>query len=460
MDSLILIVDDEKLIRWSIEERLKEKGLSTLSVANGTQAIKSMEKGGIDLVLLDYKLPDINGLEILTVISKKWPDVPVILMTAYSTVDRAVKAMKLGAFDYINKPFNMEEFLLIINKALETTNLKRQIKYLRSELEDKFGIEGIIGKSPEMEKIFKLIKKVSSSQATTVLLQGESGTGKDLVAKTIHYQSDRCGKPFMNITATALPENLLESELFGHEKGSFTDAKVRKHGLLEIAEGGTVFLDEIGDMPSSLQAKLLRFLEEKTFRRVGGTRDIRVDVRIIAATNKPLKKLVNNGEFRADLYYRLMVIPINLPPLRERGNDIKLLTTFYIDYFNKELKKNVLGFSDDAMELMLSYHWPGNVRELRNMIERAMLLSQSDWLEREDLFFEPDTDKPEKERTSGFFSSQPIPAEKKSLEEIEQKMILKALEKTGWNQSRAAKLLEMTRDQIRYRIKKFDLKEK
>jgi DNA-binding NtrC family response regulator len=451
----VLIVEDEKLIRWSLRERLEKEGYEVREAASGKEGLEKLNEGESDLVLLDYRLPDQDGIEVLKEISRTFPDTLVIMMTAYSTVDSAVEAMKLGAYDYINKPFNMDELVLTMEKALETTSLRREIRTLRKQQKERFGSKQIIGSSPEMLEIFDLIEKVSKSDSTTVLLQGESGTGKDLVAKYIHFKSMRAGKPFMTITCSALPENLLESELFGHEKGAFTDAKVQKTGLLELSDNGTVFMDEIGDLPLSLQAKLLRFMEEKAFKRVGGIRDYVVDVRIIAATNKDLEQEVKSERFRSDLYYRLMVVPIYLPPLKDRKGDIPQLVKLFIDGFNRDLKKSVRGATAEAMELLVNYQWPGNVRELRNIIERAILLGSGDEITPEDL---PSALRAggeeilDKEHTYLNLTKDGIDFSRLEKELVEQALLL-----VGGNQTKAAKLLGMNRDQIRYRIEKFGI---
>src|SRR5581483_8190988 len=304
------------------------------------------------------------------------PDALVILLTAVSNVETAVDAMKHGAYHYANKPFNLDEVAIVVAKALETTQLKREVRALRASQAQPYSLDRIIGESGAMAAIKPLLQKVAKSPASTILLTGESGTGKDLAAKVIHYNSDRSAKPFMNITCSALPDTLLESELFGHERGAFTGADRQKRGLLESAEGGTVFLDEIGEMAAVLQAKLLRFLEEKTFKRVGGNIDVKVDVRVIAATNRNLQEQVKEGKFREDLFYRLNVLPIMLPPLRERADDIPQLVNFYVDAYNTEFRKRVRGVEPAAMEALSRYPWPGNIRELRNVVERAMLLAE------------------------------------------------------------------------------------
>src|SRR5256885_1507759 len=371
----ILVVDDEQLIRWSLTERLKQENYRVVEAATAGAALERHAEG-VDLVLLDYRLPDGDGLSVLKQIKEADADTLVILLTAHSTIDTAVEAMKQGAYHYANKPFNLDEIALLVEKALETTRLRREVRALRASQAQPFSIDRIVGDSRAVKEAKALLLKVASSPASTVLLTGESGTGKDLAAKVLHYASDRASRPFVNITCSALPDTILESELFGHERGAFTDARAQKRWLLESADGGTVFLDEIGEMAAALQAKLLRFLEEKTFKRVGGVADIKVDVRVIAATNRTLEDEVKKGRFREDLYYRLNVLPIVLPPLRARAEDIPALVHFFVDAFNVEFKKRVRGVTDDAMRRLQTYGWPGNIPELRNAVEPAMLLAE------------------------------------------------------------------------------------
>src|SRR5438128_2906671 len=357
----ILVVDDEDLIRWSLTERLKADGYNVVEAATAAAALARSAEG-VDLVLLDYRLPDGDGLSVLKKIKERTPDTLVILLTAYSNIDTAVEAMKQGAYHYANKPFNLDEIALLVEKALETTHLRREVRALRASQAQPYSFDRIVGQSPALQAVKGLLAKVAASPASTVLLTGESGTGKDLAAKVLHYNSSRASKPFMNITCSALPETLLESELFGHERGAFTGADRQKHGLLESADGGTVFLDEIGEMVPGLQAKMLRFLEEKSFKRVGGSADLHVDVRVVAATNRTLATEVREGRFREDLYYRLNVLPIELPPLRARPDDVALLVNYYVDTFNTEFRKRVRGAEPAAMAALKAYGWPGNVR--------------------------------------------------------------------------------------------------
>ena len=443
----ILVIDDEQLIRKAIGRRLSADGHHVLEADDGRTAIERAA-GGFDLAILDYRLPDLDGLTVLRELKRLQPDAIVILLTAYANVDTAVQAMKLGAYHFANKPFDLDALSAMVDQALETTRLRREVRQLRANVSEPYRLDHIIGESAVMQEFKALLVRVASSPASTILLTGESGTGKDLAAKVLHYTSARATRPFINITCSALPENLLESELFGHERGAFTDARQQKRGLFEQADGGTVFLDEIGEMPSALQAKLLRVLEEKSFRRVGGSQDLRVDVRVVAATNRTLEDEVPAGRFREDLFYRLNVLPLKLPPLRAHAEDIPALVEFYVDGFNREFKKNVRGASPAALQALGSYGWPGNVRELRNAVERAMLLTNHDVLEPDDF--------PLTTLHSGPATFD-LPAGGLNLEEVERLLVRQALERTGWNQTRAAKLLGLNRDQIHYRIDKFKL---
>jgi len=446
-NATLLVVDDEELVRWSLRERFRREGYTVVEASTAASALEQVTSG-IDLVLLDYRLPDGDGLTVLRRIKELSPDTPVILMTAFSTVENAVEAMKHGAYHYLNKPFNLDDVAMTVEKALETSRLRREVRAYRSTQSREFGFDAIIGSSPAMSAAKALLVRIANSPASTVLLTGETGTGKDLAAKAIHYNSDRAAKPFVNITCSALPEQLLESELFGHERGAFTDARQQKRGLFETADGGTVFLDEIGEMTPGLQSKLLRFLEEKTFKRIGGLSDIRVDVRVVAATHRNLEEEVKAGKFREDLFYRLQVMPVMLPALRERRGDISMLVNYYVDRYNGEFRKRVRGVSPDALALLEQYRWPGNVRELRNAIERAMLLTDRNLLVVEDF--------PTLSRNTVTATFR-LPPEGVNLEEVERQLVVQALERCGGNQTHAGHLLGINRDQVRYRIEKFGL---
>jgi two-component system response regulator AtoC len=456
MSQKILIIDDEKLICWMLEQHLTKNGYEVTTADSAEKGMELVVEDPPDLLLLDNRLPDMSGLEMIEKLNVRDRNIMVIMMTAYGMVETAVRAMKLGAYDYISKPFNIEEITFAIKKALEAGSLRSQVKQLRQEC----GVKAtdIAGTSGAIEKVKTLILKIAKSDATTVLIQGESGTGKELVAKAIHRASARADKPFMAINCAALPLTLLESELMGYEKGAFTDAKVSKKGLFELADEGTVFLDEIGDMDLSMQAKLLRLLENKIFRRIGGVKDIKVDVRVISATNQELSKALDEGRFRKDLYYRLQVVPVSLPPLRDRGQDILLLARHFIEYYNHDCHKSVRGISPEAEQLLLSYAWPGNVRELKNAIERAMILDIDTELLPEHLPQEVmdnrhavTTGKPVS--LEGFT----IPESGISMEDVEHALIKQALEISGGNQTKAAQLLKMPRDAFRRRMKRFDI---
>jgi DNA-binding NtrC family response regulator len=452
----VLIIDDEKLLRWSLEQNLTREGHEVVSAETGSEGLDKFKEEMPDITLLDIHLPDISGLEVLKNIKELDRDSIVIMITAYGDIETAVKSIKMGAYDFVEKPFNMDKLNLLIKKSLETVSLRKEITHLKSRLTIQYGFDNIIGESEEMKKVFDMIQKVARSDASTVLIQGESGTGKDLVARVIHYQSKRAEKPFMEINCTALPESLIESELFGYEKGAFTDAKVTKKGLFELADGGSVFLDEIGDMRLNTQAKLLKVLENKTFKRIGGVKDIVVDVRIIAATNRDLDNEVKNGNFREDLFFRLKIVPIHLPPLRDRGDDILLLARYFITLYNKEFRKNFRGLTKETERLFLEYHWPGNVRELKNVIERVMILENDEYIKPEHLPIEL-LSRESTLRSNIEKLEFDIPPGGIDIEDVEKNLIKKALEKTRGNQTRAAKLLNISRDALRYRMQKFGL---
>ena len=452
----VLIIEDEKLIRWSLRQRFTEEGFIVDEAETGHGGLAKLAQATYDLVMLDYRLPDTSGLDVLRRLRELDLDVVVIMMTAYSTIESAVEAIRLGAYDYLTKPFKMDELMLLVEKGLETTQLKRQVRDFREQMQQRFGVHRIIGQCSVMQDLYAIIGDVAPSPASTIFLQGESGTGKDLVAKTIHYNSNRADRPFMNITCTALTESLLESELFGHERGAFTDAKTQKKGLFELADGGTVYLDEVGDMARGLQAKLLRFLEERMFRRVGGVHDIEVDVRIIAATNRDIEKAINDGQFREDLFYRLNIIPILLPPLRERGDDIMLLIRHFMSGFATEFRRPVTGVTDAAEAKLCAYPWPGNVRELRNAVERAVLLAKTEVLGPE-AFVLGHISASSATEEAGALSGIRLPAAGLDLQCVEKHLIKQALSMAQNNRTRAARLLHISRDQLRYRMEKFKM---
>lgn len=448
----ILVVDDEKLILEMIKIELEKQGYTVETTTSSKEAVKLIELTKYDLILVDLMLPHITGLELLQMIKERSPETVVIMITAHGSIETAVKAMKLGAYDYITKPFSSEEFLINVNKALEYAKAQSELNYYRKENKHNYGLDAIIGVSKEINDVKQMIKRVASADAKVILVEGESGVGKELIARAIHVEGKRSKKPFVAINCASLPENLLESELFGYEKGAFTDAKISKEGLIEFADGGVLFLDEIGDMPLSLQAKLLRFMEDRTVRRLGGLNDLKVDVQLIAATNKNLKKLVNEGKFREDLYYRIKVVPIYVPPLRERKEDILEISKFFINHFNKDFKKNITGFSPIAQKMILNYDWPGNVRELKNTIERAMIFEDKEQIMVERLPLEIIS------ASSRQASGKPeikIPESGIDIEEVERELIKQALTIAKGNQSKAARLLNIGVDAMRYRMKKF-----
>lgn len=454
MAAHILIVDDERLIRWSLREALRKAGYETSEAMDAGTAEAALRQGGLDLILLDLRLPDADGLTVLRHARELIPGIPVIVITAYSTVDGAVQAMKCGAADYVTKPFEIDELLIVVQRTIEHASMQQRLTAHVAEQKARFGLDNVIGNSPGIGAIKDLIRRIAGSENATVLLLGESGTGKDMFARAIHYESRRVDGPFVNVTCTALPETLLESELFGYEKGAFTDARAQKKGLFEIAHGGTIFLDEIGDMPPLLQSKLLRVLEEKTFKRIGGTHDISVDVRVVAATHRDIDEAIRQGRFREDLYYRLSTVPVHIPPLRERAGDLALLTEHFLRVYSCEFHRDGTALAPEAMDKLHAYGWPGNVRELRNVIERAVLLAAGVEITAQDIVL-------------GRLSIQPaapagrfrfvLPREGCRVDDVERDFILQALERTGGNRTQAADLLGMTRDQIRYGVRKYGL---
>ena len=449
----ILVVDDERLIRWSLEQQLQREGYTVQSVETGAEALQRAQADPPDLILLDVRLPDTDGVELLGQLRAADPECLVVMMTAHGGVESAVRAMKLGAQDYVSKPVDMEELKLSIRKALETRALRRDVDRFQEEAAHGSALDDLIGASRAMTDLKAMIVRIAQSDATTVLLQGESGTGKDLVARIIHFVSQRARAPFLAVNCVALPEQLLESELLGHERGAFTDARALKKGLFEQADGGTVYLDEIGDMRPDLQGKLLRLIEEKAFRRIGGVRDIRADVRIIAATNRDLAKALETGQFRKDLYYRLKVFPLWLSPLRERPDDVLPLARHFMQRFSREMRRAPIDLDPEVQARLVRYAWPGNVRELRNILERACILASGTVLTVEHL--PPELAESTPARSEETATSVSLPAEGLRLEEVERDLVRQALESTGGNQVRAARLLGISRDALRNRMKKF-----
>jgi len=456
----VLVLDDERLVRWSLAERLRRDSLDPVEAETVTEALDQAARG-IDAAILDYKLPDGDGLALLKSLRQADPDLPVIMLTAHTDLPLIVAAVKAGASDYVAKPFDVDDVALRLARAIESTDSYRELRRLKADLARPFSFDSMIGESAPMQRVKLLASKVAKSPSSTVLLTGESGTGKDLLAKVIHYGSTRAPRPFMNITCSALPEHLLESELFGHERGAFTDARQQRKGLFEQADAGTIFLDEIGELVPALQAKLLRFLEEKSFRRLGGSNDITVDVRVVAATNRNLEQQVQAGTFREDLYYRLNVLRIEMPPLRDRGDDVVLLAEHYARQFSREFRRPIRGLTDEARRVLTRYTWPGNVRELRNVIERAVLLTETADLDAHDFDGLSSArqaslavDTPVERGPSGGFV---LPADGLRLDDVEKQLITLALERTQGNQTRAAGLLGLHRDQIRYRMEKYGL---
>jgi len=458
----ILVVDDDQVIRWTLREALQSWGFSTVEASSAAEAVKQFQAELPAAVLLDIDLPDGSGLDVLREIKREHPEAIAIMITGNVQIDNTISALRGGAYDFIAKPLNLEEIRVTLRNAIETRQLRREVEQVRKERAREFNFKQIVGESPAMKKMLGLAAKVAESEVSSVLLQGESGTGKDLVAKAIHYGSQRAESPFVAINCAALPATLIESELFGYEKGAFTDAKARKEGLFEQAEGGTLLLDEIGELELSLQAKLLRVLEEGAFRRVGGLKDIPLDVRVLAASNRDLRTESEAGRFRLDLYYRLSIIQIDIPPLRERGDDVLLLSQYYIDTIGSRLKRNkVTGLSTETREVFRKYDWPGNVRELRNVIERALILEDTDKITTEylpaGLLAPARVGHSSPDGTTATASTQfVLPEEGISLDEAELSFVRQAIQRSGGNQTRAAELLGISRDQLRYRLKKLD----
>ncbi|KPK96412.1 hypothetical protein AMJ80_00050 [bacterium SM23_31] len=457
----VLVIDDESVVRNACRKILTEEGYKVILAENGREGLEKSEMGIGDVILVDLKMPDISGMEVLKEIKIKFPRKPVIVITGYSTVDSAVEAMKLGAFDYVPKPFTPDELSLIVHKALEKKKLLDELDFLRKELYEKYKVKNIIGKSEGMKEVFRLVSKVANTDST-VLIYGESGTGKEVIAKAIHIQSRRQDKRFLAIDCSALSPTLLESELFGHVKGAFTGAISTKPGIFEIANNGTIFLDEISNISSEIQAKLLRIIEEQEYKPVGGSEMKKIDVRLISATNKDLKLFVKKNIFREDLFYRLNVFPIFLPPLRERKEDIPLLATHFLKLFTKELNKQIDGFSDESMNLFINYHWPGNVRELKNTVERLVITVEDDIIKPEYLsdilktqsireYITIPKDKDELRKLKKKIKNQAIA-------ELEKKFLLESLKQNNWNVSRAARETGFQRTNFHTLMRKYKIK--
>ncbi len=467
MQSSILIVDDQDSIRYFLEKALREDGYEVRTAPDGRAAMQLFEEQVPDLALLDLRLPDTTGLDLLEKFKKRQPEIPVLMMTAFAEVETAVEAMKQGAYDYLTKPVSIEHLRVQCGKALESVQIWRELEQYRRKEREHFAQNFVPGVSPRILEVYEVAEKVAASDNTSVLITGESGTGKQIVASLIHSQSPRAGRPFLEINCAAIPKELLESELFGHEKGAFTDARTQKQGLLELADGGSLFLDEVGEMPPNLQVKVLKVLENTTFRRVGGTRDIKVSVRVISATNQNLESMVRLGTFREDLYYRLMVVPIHMPALRERREDIPLLARHYTLLFARAFKKEFRRLSSEAERKLAEYHWPGNIRELRNVIERTVLLENGRIIDAGHLHLnrmgeghqtESLLENLQRVLVDGEIGEEGIPFED-LMERVEKGLILRACEATSWNQSRAAEILGVKRDKLRYRMKIHNLTE-
>jgi DNA-binding NtrC family response regulator len=475
----VLVVDDERLVRWSLRQKCEEWGYQVIEAENGADGLRLAHNESPDLVLLDVRLPDLNGLQVLQRLKQAGDARAVIMITADPQLEDVKQALKQGAYDFIGKPIDYDELRVAVKNALEATMLRTENEKLKKEVlqRRRAAYHDVVGQSQRMKDLMSFVNKVASSEATTILIQGESGTGKDLISRAIHFESRRKDKPLIVINCSAIPETLMEAELFGHEKGAFTDAKAMKKGLFEQADGGTLFLDEIGELSGLLQAKLLRVLEEQVIRRVGGVKDQEVDVRVIAASNRDLERAVREGNFRQDLYYRLAIISIFLPPLRERRDDILPLVQFFIERYNKRFRKSVRGITQETRDLLLRYEWPGNVRELKNAIERAMILEEEDLLRPLYLPFSvgsPLSGLTAFEVSSGSAPASngvPAPAEVNgkrlprlsipeggtSLEEIERSFVEMAMQQSNRNQTQAARLLDISRDALRYKLKKFGL---
>jgi DNA-binding NtrC family response regulator len=445
----ILIVEDEAKMRRLLELNLGEDGFQTLSAPDVETGLDLLRQNSVDLVLTDLKLPGMGGLEFLQTLKRQNSNLPVVVMTAYGSVETAVEAMKAGASDYVLKPFSLAEMRMIVHKELDVRKLREENRSLREALGQRYEYPNIVARSTKMQEVLAMVERVAATQST-VLIGGESGVGKDLIAHAIHQKSRRASGPFVKINSTAIPENLLESELFGYEKGAFTGAATSKPGKFELADKGTLFLDEIGDVPPATQVKLLRVLQEREFERLGGTKTIKVDVRLIAATNRDLRAALEEGTFRQDLYYRLNVVPIDIPPLRDHKEDVPDLVKLFLNRFSSQAGKQFTGVSPEAMDMLIAFHWPGNVRELENIIERAVALSEGPVLQPGDIHLDAVRTKP----ASG---TAPLIPEGQTLEQWEDEMIREALRRANGNKSQAARMLGLSRNALRYRLSKIGI---
>ena len=445
----ILIIEDEAKMRRLLELNLGDDGFKTISAADAETGLKLLASESVDLVITDLKLPGMSGLELLQSVKQQNAALPVVVMTAFGSVETAVDAMKAGASDYVLKPFSLSEMRMVVHKELDVSRLREENRSLREALGEKYSHPNIVARSPKMQEVLATVERVAPTNST-VLLGGESGVGKDLIARAIHEKSRRASGPFVKINSTAIPENLLESELFGYEKGAFTGANTSKPGKFELADKGTLFLDEIGDVPAATQVKLLRVLQEREFERLGGTRTVKVDVRLIAATNRDLRAALEDGTFREDLYYRLNVVPINIPPLRDHKEDISDLVNLFLQKFASDSGRQVTALSREATDLLISHYWPGNVRELQNVIERACALAKTSKLEAEDI----QLDSP---RVRPASSADRFLPDGMTLDQWEDEMIREALKRAGGNKSQAARLLGLSRNALRYRLSKIGI---
>lgn len=450
MKKKILLVDDEKNILKVMSASLKKEGYEVETSRSGEEAVGKIGTDRYNLVITDYKLPGLNGLDLLQEIKGKYPDMPVIILTAYGTIEKAVEAIKKGASNYLTKPLNLEELTLVVKDAIEKHALIEENKTLRQRLLDKHSFDNIIGRSSSMEDVYRMIRMVSQSNAN-ILIIGESGTGKELVARAVHYGSERKEFPFVPVDCAAIPEGLLENEIFGHEKGAYTGAHDKKIGLIEQAHRGTLFLDEVGELSLNLQKKLLRVLQEREFQRLGGKERVKVDIRVIAATNRDLEHDVKDGRFREDLFYRLNVVSIPIPPLKDRSDDIPLLAEYFLRKYNEENKKDIISFDPGVMKLFMKYEWPGNVRELENIVERAVVLCNFEKIVLDNI--PPNIIKVAGEKRNII----DIPTNGLNLLEIERRVIQKALDDVGWNQTRASAILGISRKQLRTKMKNLGL---